>query len=613
MKLLAKLTAILCAGLLLCSTLPAAAADDTRLPSGKTVKQFHQELENYDGSATYSDGTRGYASAAVGVFEGEEVLYTEYFGYTDVSNGIAADEDSVYEWGSISKTLVWVSVMQLYEQGRIELDRDIRDYLPEGFLRHLTYDDPITMLNLMNHNAGWQETSRLIWESDENAIPSLADALHKVEPTQIHRPGEIVAYSNFGAALAGYIVECVSGEDYCDYVHAHILDPLGLERTAIGPAHTDNAWVYAQRSRMHSYANTTNGVTDLGTRLQYVACYPAGAATGTLGDLMTYAQALSDPDAPLFEHPETQELLYTGTLFYGGSDIPACCHGFFCTEYAVRTYGHDGATVFGQALMAFDPHTRTGLVVMVNDQNGNWFLSDAPHYVFGELSAQTYGKESAPTVDLSGRYFLPARATYRGMLRFMPYMEAMQLDYEVQDLGSGVYQLPFSGALEPQAALLLGHRTGADGQNILEQPSCDLIEDPWFIAKLLLLTLYMMAAVAGVYLLRIRFKLRHTVPAQKGTALLHAGRIARIASVLLFLTTFFLYCRGTGGLTQSAFFFIGIGQLLCIAVCAVTAVCALGMLLKNRRGRTLCLMHSLANVFTVAAVLYYELYCFWIT
>ena len=80
------------------------------------------------------------AGMSVAIFDEHQTIYRNYFGYTDVQNKIPVSEETVMEWGSVSKLLVWVSVMQLKEQGLLDLDADIRGYLPEGFLRKITYD-----------------------------------------------------------------------------------------------------------------------------------------------------------------------------------------------------------------------------------------------------------------------------------------------------------------------------------------------------------------------------------------------------------------------------------------------------------------------------------------
>ena len=111
-------------------------------------------------------------SVAVAVFDGENDIHIIY-GKSDMEDDIPADEDTVYEWGSVSKLLVWTSAMQLYEQGKLDLKQDIRNYLPEGFLSKLKYDTPITMTDLMNHSAGFLTPYKEIETSDINAIKPL--------------------------------------------------------------------------------------------------------------------------------------------------------------------------------------------------------------------------------------------------------------------------------------------------------------------------------------------------------------------------------------------------------------------------------------------------------
>ena len=97
-------------------------------------KELAQTLDAY--IAAHSDTTAG---LAVCVLDRSDILYENYVGYADRENDLSVTEETVFEWGSTSKLLVWVSVMQLWEQGLLELDADIRDYLPEGFLHNLRY------------------------------------------------------------------------------------------------------------------------------------------------------------------------------------------------------------------------------------------------------------------------------------------------------------------------------------------------------------------------------------------------------------------------------------------------------------------------------------------
>lgn len=607
-----RCAAALCACLMLTTVvIPSVSAMEnaaqTALPSGITIDKLEFELNDKANQPEF-DGPQ-FGSAAVGVFKGDEVLYTGYFGRINIEENIPADENSVYEWGSISKTFIWVSAMQLWEQGKLDLERDVREYLPEGFFRKLSYDEPITMMNLMNHNAGWQETTFPIEVEDADEILPLGEALQKIEPAQINRPGEVTAYSNYGAAVAGYVIECVSGQDYCEYVHENIFEPLGMEHTALNPDHSDNEWVFEQRKKTKTYRFNFGHCIDLGSCLYYIPLYPAGAATGTLSDLITYAQALVNDDAPLFQYPETQEELFAATEFYGNSDIPMWAHGFGCEEHSVRTYGHSGATVAGQANMIFDRDSKIGLAVLINEQNGNDFMYDMPSLVFGDLSSDKYGSGTAKKAELNG-YYLTSRSTYRGMLKFMPYLNAIPASRlgEAEDIGNDVYQVTYG-----KQSFLLGVKTYPDGRTALCQPSVELIQDSFYLVKLCLLMVYVLLAVAAIFILLIGHKKKKhgKWTAYRGAGVIAAGETAKICSVLAFLGTYVVYAVCEGGIPYIAGVIIGVFQMLCIAVCAAAAIVSIAALLKEKAHTLRYITSALCNILAIAAIVYYEMYRFW--
>ncbi|MDE7415027.1 MAG: serine hydrolase [Lachnospiraceae bacterium] len=221
-------------------------------PSGVESIQLEEKIDAY--VEEHRNTTTG---MAVSVFDSADELLKKYYGYADVENQIAVTQDSVFEWSSTTKLLVWVSVMQLYKQVKIELDADICSYFPEGFLTKLSYDTPVTMLNLMNHNAGFQEGYVDLMVTDADCISSLGEALRKHEPAQIYEPGTVTAYSNRGVALAGFIVEQVRGKSFGKYVHENIFEPLQMEHSTIFMDLSDNEWVQQKRKELQCY--TTEG------------------------------------------------------------------------------------------------------------------------------------------------------------------------------------------------------------------------------------------------------------------------------------------------------------------------------------------------------------------
>lgn len=112
--------------LMLVMSLPHVSyAKEKVTPSGLAYDNIKTEMDSYVNE--YKDGL---VSVAASVFDESGIIYTGYYGYSDIENTIPADEETVYEWGSTSKLLVWVSVMQLKEQGKLHLDTDIREYCP---------------------------------------------------------------------------------------------------------------------------------------------------------------------------------------------------------------------------------------------------------------------------------------------------------------------------------------------------------------------------------------------------------------------------------------------------------------------------------------------------
>lgn len=583
------------------------------LPSGHPLEWVTGQIEYMAGDSGAEDFVfMPYASFEAVVFQGGEIKYEYCYGDYDMENHIPADQDTVYEWGSISKTMVWVSVMQLWEQGLIDLEADVRTYLPDGFFQHLRYDDPITMLDLMNHTAGFAEPVTGFFLSDADAVMSLEETLQMTEPAQIARPGEMTGYSNWGAALAGYIVERISGMDYCDYVHKNILEPLGMEHTAVNAFHSDNAWVQQQREKMKSYqVSVISTVRVLGSCMSYIALYPAGSATGTIGDLTRYAQAFVDDSAPLFQNPETQQMMLSGSSFFGKSDIPESCYGFASMEYGVRTIGHDGSTFGYQSMMLFDPETKIGMVSLTNDPNGGAVCPLFPEFVFGTASQNAYPADAdAEPMHFSG-YYLPARSTQKGMLKVQSYLSAMRMDNdkEFEAVAEDCYRLS-----DPNSTLLLGLKHYSDGKIGLGFSSMDYIEAPAYLPMLYLLAAYVLTAVISFYALRVKHRLRCAGRQQKsfGGGIRAAAQFAKIGSGLLLIVAAGVYTKFYG-IPKFLSTAIGLLQIACIAVCAAAAVLSVISLLKQSeiRRKLTDICSFAGNVIAICAMIAFEMYQFW--
>jgi len=167
------------------------------------------------------------AGAVVVIVKNGSILFSKGYGFADVKKRIpVSPEGTLFRPGSISKTFTWTAIMQLVEQGKINLDSDVNAYL--DFQIPPTFGRPVTVRNLMTHTPGFEEVIKDLMVDRPDQLPQLQPFVIAHSPNQIFAPGTIPAYSNYGACLAGYIVQRVSGLPFEDYIQKNIFKPLGI-------------------------------------------------------------------------------------------------------------------------------------------------------------------------------------------------------------------------------------------------------------------------------------------------------------------------------------------------------------------------------------------------
>ena len=179
--------------------------------------------------AEWIDKRKG-PGAVVVVATRDATVFAKGYGFADIDarKPFTADATLVRP-GSISKLFTGIAVMQLVDAGRLDLDRDVNGYIdfaiptPEGGV-------PVTLRRLLTHRAGFEDHWKGIFSRDHEPEP-LGRWLAINLPRRLFPKGDVEAYSNYGVALAGYIVERVSGEPYASYIQRHILDPLGMSHS----------------------------------------------------------------------------------------------------------------------------------------------------------------------------------------------------------------------------------------------------------------------------------------------------------------------------------------------------------------------------------------------
>lgn len=226
----------------------------------------------------------GGAGAVVVVVNRDGPIFSKGYGLADRDENrpFTADRTLVRP-GSISKLFTGIAVMQLVDAGRLDLDRDVSDYI--GFtIPTPPGGKPATLRLLLTHRAGFEEHLKDLFFSGKEPTP-LGAWVAKSLPQRLFPNGDIPAYSNYGFALAGYVVERVSGESYADYVERHIFAPLDMERATFRQPLPDSL------APMAAKGYRGRGQPPLGF-FETIHAAPAGALSATGEDMGRFMRAL---------------------------------------------------------------------------------------------------------------------------------------------------------------------------------------------------------------------------------------------------------------------------------------------------------------------------------
>jgi CubicO group peptidase (beta-lactamase class C family) len=227
-----------------------------------------------DGLMNYAISTADIAGGVVVVVKDGEVLVERGYGFRDVEHRLPMDPKStVIRPGSISKLFTWTAVMQQVEQGWLDLDVDVNRYL--DFQIPAWEDKPITLRQIMTHTAGFEESLRDLGGREPPA--ALGAYLRSHLPERIYPPGTTPAYSNYAAALAGYVVARVTAQSFEDYMDQQILRPLDMVHSSFRqPVPAELAPTLSRGYRLGS------GAPEF---FEYIAAGPAGSLSSTADDI----------------------------------------------------------------------------------------------------------------------------------------------------------------------------------------------------------------------------------------------------------------------------------------------------------------------------------------
>lgn len=290
------------------------------------------------------------------IVDGDVALLKGY-GHADIGNDIAVDPaTTMFRPGSVTKLFTWVALMQLEEAGRIDLDTDINSYL-DGVEVPPAFDKPITIADLMTHTPGFEDHVIGLFSRDETDLQPLAKLLEEQMPQRMRPPGALASYSNHGVALAGLIVEQVSGEPWAEYIERHILEPLDMNHTTMRQPLPEELAPHMAKGYVWS------GGRYVAEGFEFVPAAPAGSASASGGDMIRFAAALVGDGGPILSPSSNARM--KAVLHRANDAAGGLMHGLYeMSSHGQFMLGHGGDTKLFHSEL-----------VLMPEQDIAWFIS----------------------------------------------------------------------------------------------------------------------------------------------------------------------------------------------------------------------------------------------
>jgi CubicO group peptidase (beta-lactamase class C family) len=354
----------------------------------------------------------------VSVWRDGETIFSKGYGMADLTWDIPFEVETPSNIGSTSKQFTAFAVMLLVEEGKLSLDDDVRDHIPEL----PDFGETVTVRNLLSHTTGYREIFNLMlmtgrridhgdWVDRSEFIPVVQG-----QPALQNSPGAEFNYNNTAFGLAALIVERISEQTFPEYMEERVFGPLGMTGTQVRPSRE-----HVIKGRAEGYTPDGDGnflvLGDLGGSIG------AGGIYATVGDLQKWVENFSKADVgtpAIFKEMMTRNILTTGdTSGYG--------LGLFIDEQrGLQRVHHGGADVAHRSQLAYYPEISAGITTQSNraDFDGSIsfrlaeaFFEDAMEAeeeeeegVEAAFDASSYDPEAFD--DLAGRYALDAAPNF---------------------------------------------------------------------------------------------------------------------------------------------------------------------------------------------------------
>ena len=408
--LLASLSLLTACG----STSSSASLPPREPPSGEHPLTAEDVNAWLDGKLPDALKNGDIPGAVVSVVKDGQVVTTRGYGWADTgaSGGqpVAVDpQTSLFRVASISKIPTSIAVMQLVEQGKVDLDADISAYLDFEIERR--FDEPLTLRHLLTHSAGFEERWKVAPMTDLEA------SVKSDPPVQVFAPGTTPGYSNYGIALAGYIVQRVSGQPFETYVREHVLEPAGMTTST-----------YEQPLPAGLAGSLGPGYTSTGEKIPFelMGDFPAGSLTVSAPDFAAFMNAQLSRSPKLLRE-KTWEQMWSPGLGEDklGNRAKAGEMGlgyFDLSRHGRRVVGHGGDIQGWHSQFELYPEEKTGIFISYNGDGNDSDSSNnlredlaqgfADRYFPGETVKASGSKDSAERARQVAGTYVPSRVPW---------------------------------------------------------------------------------------------------------------------------------------------------------------------------------------------------------
>ncbi len=382
---------------------PRHAAIETKAALGQRVAPDAQsEIETLVDAVVKEAMVKDhFAGATVAIVRNDELQLLKGYGLASAAPVRPVDPSrSLFRIGSVSKTVTWILLLRLVEEGKVDLSRPVNDYLPadlrvpdQGFAK------PILVRNLLDHSPGFEDIAlgHLFAPTPDKIIPMHRYAtLHR--PSRVREPGQFSTYSNYGVVLAGVIIERIRGKDFATVADEEFFKPLGMNRSTFREPYPARAGLPAPMPAALSPDVAQANVWQAGRfkplGFEYITgVAPAGSVSSTAADMSRFLQLLlneGELDGVRIFGPTTAKLLRTPLRLNAAPGVNSWAHGFIVTELpgGLKGYGHGGATQYFRTYMMVVPDLRLGIFISVNSPTGNSVIERLPIRLVAALSGR---------------------------------------------------------------------------------------------------------------------------------------------------------------------------------------------------------------------------------